>query len=81
MIASPKALYYPHTRIHSEELLKTALLLWDQIECIIPSGHVSPQATQDSYAREAEEIVVRQRIPTVDEKRRVNSRVKRLLVS
>lgn len=30
------ALYYPHSRIHSAEVLKTALLLWDHLELISP---------------------------------------------
>jgi hypothetical protein len=32
-----KALYYPHTEIRSEVILKNALLLWDSIETIVPN--------------------------------------------
>ena len=30
------ALYYPYTSIRNRGLVKTALLLWDSIECIVP---------------------------------------------
>jgi hypothetical protein len=30
------ALYYPHTEINSEEVMKTALLLWDELHAIAP---------------------------------------------
>lgn len=30
------ALYYPHTKIRHEGLLKTSLLLWDEIHVIVP---------------------------------------------
>ena len=32
-----KALYYPSTTIRNKDLIKTSLLLWDKIECIVPS--------------------------------------------
>ena len=33
------ALYYPHTKIRSEELLKSSLLLWDKVSSIVPWQH------------------------------------------
>jgi hypothetical protein len=36
------ALYYPHTQIKSEHLLKTSLLLWDKVSVIAPWEHYLP---------------------------------------
>jgi hypothetical protein len=30
------ALYYPHTSVDDEGIAKTALLLWDRLEFIVP---------------------------------------------
>jgi hypothetical protein len=30
------ALYYPHTKLESQSLLKTSLLMWDHLEFIVP---------------------------------------------
>lgn len=38
-----KALYYPHTDITNEAIIKNALLLWDQVETIIPSETWRPE--------------------------------------
>jgi len=39
------ALYYPHTEIKSENLFKTALLLWDQVYVIAPWPNYEPRYT------------------------------------
>ena len=36
------ALYYPHTEIRSVPLLKTAMLLWDHVEFIVPYSGYRP---------------------------------------
>ena len=45
------ALYYPHTEIRSEGLLKTSLMLWDRLHVIVPFAdyqpyYYSPEATK-----------------------------------
>lgn len=71
------AIYYPHTRIQSESLLKTALLLWDEIKVIVPWQGYSIRYRSPSEA-EAFELVGRQIYPTANEKRRVHKIVKGL---
>jgi hypothetical protein len=75
-----KALYYPHTEIHSPVIVRNALLLWDRIETIIPN---SPRPTPgfrgtknapsrmpgDRWFREAVDLVVENRVPTDLERR------------
>ena len=60
-----KALYYPHTEIANESILKTALLLWDEIRTIYPAQqpvrHAIP-ASRESW--EAAELVVRHTAPS-----------------
>jgi hypothetical protein len=39
--AMRSAMYYPHITIQSENIIRTALLLWDQVHVIVPySGFV-----------------------------------------
>lgn len=61
-----KALYYPHTQIQSELLLKNALLLWDEIETIIPTKEWRPDPSTGVSRdfSEGVELVVRNRIPS-----------------
>jgi len=73
------ALYYPHTTIHSESLLKSALLLWDYVECIRPSRHVAGSTTENRNIAEAKELIVRDRIPTDDERHVVHAHLADLL--
>jgi hypothetical protein len=65
-----KALYYPHTRIQSEIMLKNALLLWDEIETIVPTKQWSPGLLPEESRtfREGSELVVRHRIPSTRER-------------
>lgn len=65
----PSALYYPHTTIQNPGLIKTALLLWDDITCIVPERHWRPQQTfkQKSF-NEAIELITKYHVPSLQEK-------------
>jgi hypothetical protein len=65
------ALYYPHTQVKSEELLKTALLLWDNLYVIAPWPEYRPQYDLHQ-ANEAFSIIGRCHYPSDDEKRRAH---------
>jgi hypothetical protein len=71
----PVALYYPHTTVKDRALLKNAMLLWDEVECITPSfgkrNHYFGEALWD----EATELIVKDRVPTEDERREVHKEV------
>jgi hypothetical protein len=46
-----KALYFPHTEIHNPVIIKNALLLWDQVETIVPHPRWNrPQGRPSSSA-------------------------------
>jgi hypothetical protein len=71
------ALYYPHTEIRSAHLLKTCLLLWDQLEFIVPFEYF--QFTyQDKEIAEAIELVGVRRAPSDQEKREVHELIEDL---
>ena len=74
------ALYYPDATIQSKGLLKNSLLLWDNVECIIPTsrGFTRPTIKSKQY-EEAYELLVSEHSPTSDEQRRAHIAVKRLL--
>ncbi len=57
------ALYYPHTEIQKESLLRTALLLWDRIEVIVPWPAFRPHY-QDRSMAEAFELIGHAHFPS-----------------
>jgi hypothetical protein len=63
----PKALYFPHTDIRNEIILKNALLLWDQVETIVPHAHWSPWRSSNKVFNDAVDLIVRPRVPASDE--------------
>ena len=69
------ALYYPHASIDNSDLIKSALLLWDQLEYIRPDWYGGPEdafptASQDEKKQlsEAIELIGVGREPTNEEK-------------
>lgn len=77
---APIAQYYPHTRLHTESLLKAALLLWDYVDCIVPSATFAPEETGKSkLILEAEELLVRSRVPSPTEKQNVHAKIRAML--
>lgn len=69
------ALYYPHTRIQNEELLKTALLLWDQLELIVPDPGYKG-IYHDKRIAKAVEMIGVAHFPTEAEKKQAHERIK-----
>ena len=58
------AVYYPHTTIRSRDLVKTALLLWDSVECIVPRVDWKMERPfKEKPYNEALEMVVRPHVP------------------
>jgi hypothetical protein len=82
-----KAIYYLHTDISNEAIIKNALLLWDQVETIIPSemwrpemgSHNRRQPTPAKWFREAAEIVVSRRIPNAQERELAHETLSRMV--
>ncbi len=68
-----KALYYPHTEISNPTILKNALLLWDNIETIVPTDRWMPYSTpKGRLTQEAQELVVERRVPSVAEREKAH---------
>jgi hypothetical protein len=72
------ALYYPHTTIENEGLVKTALLLWDRLEFIVPWQGFQPRYRDRQMAR-AMELVGAPRCPDDNEKREAHTRIEELI--
>jgi hypothetical protein len=68
------ALYYPHTEIKSETLLKRCLMLWDQVNVIVPFNDYVPHYSNPS-AREAFELIGNCHSPTKEEKKNTHKLV------
>lgn len=82
-----RALYYPHTDISNESIIKNALLLWDQVETIIPSemwrpemgSHNRRRPAPPRWFREAADIIVERRIPTTQEREDAHEALNRMV--
>jgi hypothetical protein len=79
------ALYYPHTSIESESLLKTALLLWDKLEYIVPGKWFrQPNPSHLTGPRrdlaEAMEIIGKPVVPSAEEQKLVHEEIERLIL-
>jgi hypothetical protein len=75
------ALYYPHTHIRNENLLKNALLLWDEVEYISPYKNFDFHAIQDRTFLQAMEIICVPHVPTRNEQNIVHSRLNEVLAA
>ena len=65
------ALYYPHTKIRNESMLKSALLLWDEIHTIVPWPGYRIEGGPDLEI-EAFDLVGRALYPSQQEKQRLH---------
>jgi hypothetical protein len=72
------ALYYPHTSVENEDLVKTALLLWDQLEFIVPYAGFRVQY-DDPLVERAMELIGAPHIPSEDEKKQTHDHIKELV--
>lgn len=68
------AVYYPHTTIRNEELLKSALLMWDRVEFISPWPGFRPSYPSRAIA-EAMELVGLAHVPTDIQKREAHQHI------
>src|ERR1700733_4474217 len=73
------ALYYPHTRLRGSDswVLKSALLLWDGVEFIVPDK-AHPLGC-DGLAAEAMELIGVGRVPTKDEMEEAHQRIEQFV--
>jgi len=72
------ALYYPHTTVRSESLIKTSLLLWDQLEFLAPRETFRPQYENREHAR-AMELFGYAHAPTAAEKQQTHERIEDII--
>lgn len=72
------ALYYPHTEIASEDVMKTALLLWDEIRAITPWSGYAPRY-RDPLFQEAFEVIGKCHVPNEEEKLEAHGLIENLV--
>lgn len=56
-MAMHSALYYPHTDVRSEDLMKSALLTWDRLHTIVPFKDYRPKYGKNRVMAEAWEVI------------------------
>lgn len=74
------ALYFPHTEVRNKNLLRTALMTWDNLEYICPKKDYQVEYSDDAMAR-AVKAIGRVRVPTEQEQFEVHTRLEELLDS
>jgi|GEM_PF-1325846 hypothetical protein len=72
------ALYYPHSRIENEALVKTSLVLFDRVEWIAPDDNYEPKY-DDPRLKQAMKIIEDRHIPNDQEKELAHAHVERLV--
>lgn len=72
------ALYYPHIKIKNVNIIKTGLLLWDNLECICPSVNKKPKYPDKDVA-EAWEIIGKLHIPSDEEKQLAHKAIEEIV--
>lgn len=76
------ALYFPHVHVRSDRLLKSALLLWDQLEFITPwenyvasYGGLGYNSEDTKTLEHAHRLMQCEHVPSEDEKRAAHTRI------
>lgn len=76
----PSALYYPHTAMRDPGLIKTALLLWDDVICIVPELQWKPPTVfKQRILNEAQELITRYHVPSLAQKKSAHNDVREFL--
>lgn len=74
------ALYYPHTDVGDVEIVKSALLMWDQLEHIIPFAEYRSHYPDAGIAK-AMELIGKPHVPTTGEMAEAHDRVVEMIDS
>jgi hypothetical protein len=76
------ALYFPHIHVRTDRLMKSALLLWDQMEFIAPWENYEISYREFGYNEEdtrnlehAHRLILREHVPSYDEKHAAHDQV------
>ena len=79
---SVSGLYYPHTTADDVSVLQTALLLWDELQFIVPyAGFKLRSENNDRLVDEAYDLIGKPHVPSETEKKQVHEQVIELLTA
>src|SRR5688572_1699973 len=73
------AIYFPHTDIRNEVILKNAMLLWDGIQTIVPQTAWKHHRFENRASNEAVDLVVSGRKPNREEQQHAHEALRSLL--
>ncbi|KAB2686791.1 hypothetical protein [Brucella pseudogrignonensis] len=66
------AIYYPRTQVHSKQIMKSSLLLWDQLHTIIPMENHKPEYGDRRDMAEAWELIGATIVPNATQRQRTH---------
>ena len=73
------ALYYPHTDVRSEALMKSALLTWDKLHSIIPHEGYRPDYGDNRMMADAWELIGEGLVAKPDEQKIAHANIEEML--
>lgn len=75
------AIYYPHTTVRSNSLMRSSLLLWDKLHVIVPRHHFAKEYNGPSDLAEAWELIGAAMEPSPTQKLRAHDAIEETLLS
>jgi hypothetical protein len=79
-VAMRSALYFPHTTVDNVNLVRTALLLWDKLEYIVPEHRFS-SVHGSRLVQRAMEVIGKERVPNNAEKQEAHRLIEQMASS
>ncbi|MGO7347439.1 hypothetical protein ACCS92_08865 [Rhizobium ruizarguesonis] len=73
------AIYYPRTQVHSRQIMKSSLLLWDTLHTIIPMEAYRPDYGDRCDMAEAWELIGATIVPNATQRRRTHAAIETTL--
>lgn len=75
------AIYYPRTQVRSKSIMKSSLLLWDELCTIVPMEHYSPDYSGQDDMAEAWELIGSPIVPRNSQKKRAHDAIEATIKS
>lgn len=73
------AIYYPRTQVHSKQIMKSSLLLWDRLHTIIPMDNYRPDYGDRRDMAEAWELIGATIVPNATQRQRTYAAIETTL--
>ncbi len=73
------AIYYPRTQVHSQQMMQSSLLLWDELHTIVPDRSYTPDYHGRRDMAAAWELVGQTLVPSASQQKRAHTAIETTL--